>query len=106
MAMQNGITHMVATPHANDTYTYSRDRARELVVELAEKVGDQLAFGIGCVASYCCLLKHNVWDSVACIETFRRSNGIVLDQNLEYIPSGAKSELKNLRCRIRRTFDS
>lgn len=48
LAMQDGITHMVATPHANDVYTYSRDRARELLVGLAEKVGDQLAFSIGC----------------------------------------------------------
>ena len=46
--MQDGITHIVATPHANDTYTYSRDRARDLVVELAEKMGDRLAFSIGC----------------------------------------------------------
>jgi len=35
LAMQDGITHIVATPHANDTYTYSRDRARDLVVELS-----------------------------------------------------------------------
>jgi protein-tyrosine phosphatase len=48
LAMQDGITHIVATPHANDTYTYSRDRARDLVVELAEKIGDRLAFSIGC----------------------------------------------------------
>ncbi len=48
LAIRDGITHIVATPHANDTYEYSRDRVRDLVHELDNKVGDQLAVSIGC----------------------------------------------------------
>src|ERR1700730_15686003 len=48
LAIRDGITHIVATPHANDTYMFSRDRVRDLVHELDNKVGDQLAFSIGC----------------------------------------------------------
>jgi protein-tyrosine phosphatase len=48
LAIQDGITHIVATPHSNDAYAYSRERVREMIVELDKKVGDQLAFSIGC----------------------------------------------------------
>jgi len=48
LAIRDGITHLVATPHANETYAYSPDRVRDLVVELDHKVGDQLVIGIGC----------------------------------------------------------
>jgi protein-tyrosine phosphatase len=48
LAIRDGITHIVATPHANDTYEYSRDRVRDLVNELNNKVGDQLAVSVGC----------------------------------------------------------
>ena len=48
LAIRDGITHIVATPHANDTYVYSPDRVRSLVTELDNKIGDQLAIGIGC----------------------------------------------------------
>jgi protein-tyrosine phosphatase len=48
LAAQDGITHIVTTPHADDTYIYSRDRVREVLNELSQKVGDQLVFSIGC----------------------------------------------------------
>ena len=48
LAIKDGITHIVATPHANDRYSYSRDRVRETIGELSAKIGDQLSFGIGC----------------------------------------------------------
>ena len=47
-AVEDGIKHIVATPHANETYSYDRDRVREAIVELDRRVGDQLAFSIGC----------------------------------------------------------
>jgi hypothetical protein len=38
LAAQDGITHIVTnTPHADDTYTYSRDRVREVLNELSHK---------------------------------------------------------------------
>jgi protein-tyrosine phosphatase len=48
LAVEDGITHIVATPHADDTYEYSRGRIRDLLAELDEKVGDQLTFSVGC----------------------------------------------------------
>ena len=47
-AIRDGITHLVATPHANDTYVFDRDLVRDLVVKLANEIGDQLAFSVGC----------------------------------------------------------
>ena len=48
LAIQDGITHIVATPHADETHAYSRDLVRHLVTELDHKIGDQLAFSVGC----------------------------------------------------------
>ena len=48
LAVQDGITHIVTTPHADDIYTYSRDRVRDILRELSQKVGQQPAFSIGC----------------------------------------------------------
>jgi protein-tyrosine phosphatase len=48
LAVDDGITHIVATPHANETYSYSRDRVREVISELLHKIGNQLGFAIGC----------------------------------------------------------
>ena len=38
LAIEDGITHIVATPHADDSYAYNRDRIRALVDELDRKV--------------------------------------------------------------------
>jgi protein-tyrosine phosphatase len=48
LAIEDGIKHIVATPHANESYSYDRNRVREAVVELDRRVGDRLAFSIGC----------------------------------------------------------
>jgi len=48
LAIRDGITHMVATPHADDTYVYRPDRVRDLVSELNDKIGGGLAIGVGC----------------------------------------------------------
>ena len=48
LAIRDGITHIVATPHADDTYVYSPDRVRGLIAELEDKIGDQLAISMGC----------------------------------------------------------
>jgi protein-tyrosine phosphatase len=48
MAADDGITHMVATPHANDTYHYDRPYAQALLDELQTKVGDSLVLKLGC----------------------------------------------------------
>ena len=62
LALQDGITHIVATPHADDTYAYSRDRVREVITELDSKIGNLLAFSIGCDLH---LSYENIEDAIA-----------------------------------------
>lgn len=47
-AAADGITHMVATPHANDRYHYDREYLQGLVAHLRELVGDTLKITLGC----------------------------------------------------------
>jgi protein-tyrosine phosphatase len=48
MAVADGITHTVATPHANDRYVYDRAYLSGLLDQLREKVGSPLRFSLGC----------------------------------------------------------
>jgi len=47
-AAADGITHMVAAPHANDRYRYHRDTMQALVARLQELVGSTLKITLGC----------------------------------------------------------
>jgi protein-tyrosine phosphatase len=47
-AAADGITHMVATPHANDRYHYDREYLKGLVAHLQQLVGNSLQIGLGC----------------------------------------------------------
>jgi protein-tyrosine phosphatase len=62
LAIGDGITHVVATPHADDTYAYSHDHVCDLVTELRNKIGDQLAFSVGCDFH---LSYENIEDAIA-----------------------------------------
>ena len=48
MAAADGITHMVATPHANDRYTYDRAYLQEILGQLQAKVGESPQLLLGC----------------------------------------------------------
>jgi protein-tyrosine phosphatase len=48
MAAADGITHQVATPHANDRYHYDRPYLQGLVAHLQELVGNALTLSLGC----------------------------------------------------------
>jgi len=48
VAAADGITHMVATPHANDRYHYNRDYLQGLLTDLQERVGNSLKLSLGC----------------------------------------------------------
>jgi protein-tyrosine phosphatase len=48
VAAADGITHMVATPHANDRYHYDREYLQGLLARLKELVGDSLKLTLGC----------------------------------------------------------
>ncbi len=47
-AAADGITHMVATPHANDRYHYEREYLKGLVTHLQQLIGDSPKLGLGC----------------------------------------------------------
>jgi protein-tyrosine phosphatase len=47
-AAADGITHMVATPHANDRYPYDRQYLQGLVAHLQQLVGDSPKLSLGC----------------------------------------------------------
>jgi protein-tyrosine phosphatase len=48
MAAADGITHMVATPHANDRYAYDRPYLQQLLAQLQEKIGSAPQLTLGC----------------------------------------------------------
>ncbi len=48
MAAADGITHSVATPHANDRYAYDRSYLTGLLEQLRERVGSSLELSLGC----------------------------------------------------------
>jgi protein-tyrosine phosphatase len=48
MALADGITHIVATPHANDRYAYDRAYLSDLLDQLRERVGPSPLFSLGC----------------------------------------------------------
>jgi protein-tyrosine phosphatase len=48
MAAADGITHQVATPHANDRYHYDRAYLQGLVSHLQQRVGAALTLSLGC----------------------------------------------------------
>lgn len=47
-ASADGITHMVATPHANDRYHFDREYLQGLVAHLQKLVGDSPKLSLGC----------------------------------------------------------
>ena len=48
MALADGITHIVATPHANDRYHYDREYLVKALVRLRELVGGSPKLTLGC----------------------------------------------------------
>ncbi len=48
VAASDGITHMVATPHADDTYSYDRAIYEAMLGELRSRVAGKMEFTLGC----------------------------------------------------------
>jgi protein-tyrosine phosphatase len=48
MAVENGITHIVCTPHANDRWTFDPEVNSEKLAEIEAYAGDKITFGLGC----------------------------------------------------------
>src|SRR5258708_26810331 len=47
-AIADGITHVVATPHSSNRYSFDFARGRQLRDELQAKAGDRLKIATGC----------------------------------------------------------
>jgi protein-tyrosine phosphatase len=48
MAAQDGIEHMVATPHSNDRYFYDREYLSNLLQNLQQRIGHTAKLSLGC----------------------------------------------------------
>ena len=48
LAAEDGIEHMVATPHANDRYFYDREYLSGLLQTLQQRVGENPRLSLGC----------------------------------------------------------
>jgi protein-tyrosine phosphatase len=48
MASQDGIDHLVATPHANDRYYYDRAYLTDLLQQLQQRIGPTPKLSLGC----------------------------------------------------------
>jgi len=48
MAVADGITHAVATPHANNRYSYDRNYLKDLLAQLQARVGTSPQLSLGC----------------------------------------------------------
>jgi len=48
MAVEDGIEHIVATPHSNDRYFFDREYLSGLVQELGRRVGREPRLSLGC----------------------------------------------------------
>lgn len=48
MAEADGIEHIIATPHANDRYSYDRPSLTDRLRKLSELYGGRLSFSLGC----------------------------------------------------------
>lgn len=47
-AAADGVTHIVATPHANDNYVFDPERIRRFQEELQQRMGTRLRISTGC----------------------------------------------------------
>jgi protein-tyrosine phosphatase len=48
VAAEDGVTHLVATPHSNYSYAFNPHLNRQLLAELQEKVGEKPKLLLGC----------------------------------------------------------
>ena len=48
IAVQDGITHIVATPHSNGQYSYDRNQFLGMIEHLSDAADGKLTFSLGC----------------------------------------------------------
>lgn len=48
MSIQNGVTHIVCTPHSSEQFRFNPDLNRERLAAIQERIGDRLTLALGC----------------------------------------------------------
>lgn len=47
-SINEGVTHIVATPHSNHEFTFDAEANREKLAALQDRLGDRVTLGLGC----------------------------------------------------------
>lgn len=95
MALADGITHIVATPHANDRYHYDREYLVKALVHLRELVGDSPKLTLGCDF-------HLSYDNLQAAlahpmrYTIQGSNYLLVELSNYSVPAGINDCFRNL----------
>jgi len=95
IAADDGITHIVATPHYNDEFLYDRERYTAMLGELHEAAGGKLAFSLGCDFHFS---SDNVRDALAHPQRYAigESQYLLIEFSDYSIPSSAKHDLRSV----------
>lgn len=95
-AIADGITHVVATPHANDSFPFDPELIRSRREELQSQVGDRLQLTTGCDF-------HMSFENLQAIQTdperftINRKNYLLVEFADFAIPPSMDAALKELR---------
>ncbi len=95
IARRDGITHIVATPHANSRYSYDRAAHSDRLDELRKRVSDSLRFSLGCDFHFS---YDNIEDAIAHPDRYAISGtGYMLIELSDYsIPLGITGKMTQL----------
>jgi protein-tyrosine phosphatase len=98
IAIADGTTHIVATPHCNHNYTYNRDSFTNLLGHLRDAADGKLAFSLGCDFHFS---PENITDA---LENPRRytigdTQYLLIEFNDRAIPASVKRDILSLLSR-------
>jgi protein-tyrosine phosphatase len=85
IAVRDGITHIVATPHANSQFSYDREQHAQTLQKLRALAPDSLQFSLGCDFHFS---YDNIESAIACPDryTISGSNYLLIELSNYSIP--------------------
>ncbi len=75
VAVADGITHIVCTPHANDVFAFNPETNQERLAAIRERASDKLTLGLGCDFHLSC---ENIEDALEHPHKFTINQGSYL----------------------------
>lgn len=95
VAIAEGITHVVCTPHANHAYEFLPERNQERLEAIRQGVGDRLKLGIGCDFH---LSYENIEDALRYPSKYTINGGtfLLVEFSDFFIPSSTENILHEL----------